>query len=299
MATIYASPADGYVNASYSDWATARDATTGGGSNNSVSGGSNAINGTRDAARGGGYIYRVSRVFMFFSTSVISSNVASATLKIYGYSQSSADVIAVKATSDIGTITTADYDAITGWSTGSADGSRGGDNESNVTKYSDELTSWSTSGISSNVASATLKIYGYGQNSARVIAVKSTSDIGTVTTADYDAITGWSTGSADGSGGGDNESNVTKYSDELTSWSTSGYNDFTLTGTALANMRDDNYLYVCIMETVHDLRDIAPTGTSRNGCYFADSSGTSKDPYIDYTLAPTVTDNAVFFGCNF
>ena len=223
MATIYASPADGYVNASNSDWATARDATTGNGSANNTSAASITMNGTRAASRGGGYIYRVSRVFMFFSTSGISSNVASATLKIYGYSQSSADVIAVKATSDIGTITT----------------------------------------------------------------------------ADYDAITGWSTGSADGSGGGDNESNVTKYSDELTSWSTSGYNDFTLTGTALANMRDDSYLYVCIMETVHDLRDIAPTGTSRNGCYFADSSGTSKDPYIDYTLAPTVTDNAVFFGCNF
>ena len=223
MATIYASAADGYVNKSDSDWATARDATTGGGSDDSGSAASIVINATRAATRGGGYEYRVSRVFMFFSTSGISSNVASATLKIYGYSQSSADVIAVKATSDIGTITT----------------------------------------------------------------------------ADINSITGWSTGSADGSGGGDNESNVTKYSDELTSWSTSGYNDFTLTGTALANMRDDNYLYVCIMETVHDLRDIAPTGTSSNGCYFANYSGTSRDPYIDYTLAPTVTDNAVFFGCNF
>ena len=223
MATIYASAADGYVNKQDSDWATVRDAITGGGSNNSMNGSSVAIQTLRAAARGGCYSYRVSRVFMFFSTS----------------------------------------------------------------------------GISSNVASATLKIYGYYQGSANVIAVKSTSDIGTITTADYNAITGWSTGSADGSGGGDNESNVTKYSDELTSWNGSGYNDFTLTGTALANMRDDNYLYVCIMETVHDLRDIAPTGASSGGCYFADKAGTSKDPYIDYTLAPTVSDNSVFFGTNF
>ena len=223
MATIYASTQDGYVNASNADWATARDATTGGGSSNSSSSASSAIKASRAAARGGGYTYTVSRVFMWFNTS----------------------------------------------------------------------------GISSNVASATLKIYGYSQNSADVIAIKSTSDIGSVSTADINSITGWSTGSADGSGGGDNESNITKYSDELTSWSTSGYNDFTLTSAALANMRDDNYFYVCIMETVHDLRDITPTSNLRNGCYFANYSGTSRDPYIDYTLAPTVTDNSVFFGCNF
>ena len=221
MATIYTTILDGYVYKQDSDWVTARDATTGSSAYTSIGGSSTAMQGTRAAARGGGYNYRIARTFMVFHTA----------------------------------------------------------------------------GISSNVASATLKIYGYYNTSADVIAVKSTSDIGTITTADYDAITGWSTGSADGSGGGDNESNVTKYSDELTSWSVSGYNDFTLTGTALANMRDDNYLYVCIMETVHDLRDIAPTGTNANGCYFADNAGTSKDPYIDYTLESA--DNAVFFGCNF
>ena len=205
MATIYASATDGFVNKQDSDWVTARDATTGSSAQTSISGSSVAMQGTRAAARGGGYNYRVARTFMLFHTA----------------------------------------------------------------------------GISSNVASATLKIYGYGNNSADVIAVKSTSDIGTITTADYDAITGWSTGSANGSGAGDNESNVTKYSSEITSWNTSDYNDITLNCTALANMRDDYYIYVCIMETVHDLRDIAPTGTFINGCYFADNTGTSKDPYID------------------
>ena len=223
MATIYASASDGYVNKSDSDWATARDATTGSGSNNNASATSDVIKASRTAARGGGYTYIASRMFLFFSTS----------------------------------------------------------------------------GISSNVDSATLKIYGYSTNSADVIAIKSTSAIGTVTTADFNSITGWSTGSADGSGGGDNESNVTKYSDELTSWHIEGYNAFTLTSTALANMRDDNYLYVCIMETVHDLRDIAPTSSLRNGCYFADNTGTSKDPYIDYTLATVSADNSIFFGTNF
>ena len=94
---------------------------------------------------------------------------------------------------------------------------------------------------------------------------------------------------------------MTKYSSEVTSWSTSGYNDITLTSAALADMRDDNVMYICLMNYDHDLKDIAPTGYSshRNGLYFADNSGTSKDPYIDYTLAPTDTSNAIFFGCNF
>ena len=54
--------------------------------------------------------------------------------------------------------------------------------------------------------------------------------------------------------------------------------------------------------TVHwDLKDIAPTGyiANRNGLHYTNYTGTSRDPYIDYTLASTVTDNSVFFGCNF
>ena len=117
--------------------------------------------------------------------------------------------------------------------------------------------------------------------------------------ADFDAIVGWSTGSADGSGAGDNESNVTKYSSEITSWSTSGYNDITLNSTALADMKNDSAVYICLLQFDNDLKDIAATGISRTGVYYANYTGTSRDPYIDYTLAPAVTDNAVFFGCNF
>jgi|TARA_R110000824_G_scaffold2197_5_gene10290 hypothetical protein len=157
-----------------------------------------------------------------------------------------------------------------------------------------------TSGISSNVSEATLKIRGRTFNTGDLIAVKSNSDIETLGTADFGSIVGWNT-TTDGSGGGDNESNVTKYSAEISTWSSSGYNDIALNSTALADIRDDDTLYICLINTDYDLRDIEPTGSSDNRCgmYYTNYTGTSRDPYVDYTLAPTATDNSVFFGTNF
>ena len=225
MATVYAEASDGYVSISNSNWVTARDANTGTGVSSSTTRNSFAINASRTAARGGGYSYWVSRSFFSFDTSGISSTLTEATLKIYGYSQTGGDIIAVKATSDISSLATADFDAITGW-----DGA-----------------------------------------------------------------------SADGSGAGDNESNVTKYSAEIASWSSSGYNDIALTSVGLENMRDDDTVYICLLNYDHDLKDVIPTGYSahRNGLHFQNYTGTSRDPYIDYTLATVTTDNAVFFGTNF
>ena len=222
MATIYAHTNDGYVYAAGSNFALIRGAGTGNSTSSTGTASAYAIRSDVSTGRGGGSTYTVTRTFMYFDTSGISTDVQSATLKVYGYINGGGDIIAVKATSDISSLATSDFDAITGWD--------------------------------------------------------STSD---------------------GSGGGDNESNVTKYSDEIATWSTSGYNDITLTSTALANMRDDNTVYICLMNYDYDLKDIAPTGTNRNGLYYVNYTGTSRDPYIDYTLAPTTTDNAVFFGTNF
>ena len=157
-----------------------------------------------------------------------------------------------------------------------------------------------TSGILTDVDSATFKVRGFSRGDGDLIAVKSNSDIETLGTADFGSIVGWNT-TTDGSGGGDNESNVTKYSAEISTWSTSGYNDITLKAQALADMRDDDTVYICLLNFDYDLKDIAPTGYSshRNGLFYTNYAGTSKDPYIDYTLAPTVSDNAVFFGTNF
>ena len=158
-----------------------------------------------------------------------------------------------------------------------------------------------TSGITEDLSEATFKVYGYNQGGGDLIAVKSNSDIETLGTADFGSIVGWNT-TTDGSGGGDNESNVTKYSAEISTWSTSGYNDITLNAQALADMRDDDTIYICLINFDNDLKDIAPTGNSSNQCglYYTNYTGTSRDPYIDYDLAAVAsTDNAIFFGTNF
>ena len=156
-----------------------------------------------------------------------------------------------------------------------------------------------TSAISTDVSSATFKVRGYSNGGGDLIAVKSNADIATLGTADFGSIAGWNT-TTDGSGGGDNESNVTKYSAEISIWSIIGYNDIALNAQALADMRDDNILYICLLNYDYDLKDIEPTGytSNRNGLYFTNYTGTSRDPYIDYTLAPAA-DNSIFFGANY
>ena len=150
------------------------------------------------------------------------------------------------------------------------------------------------------VDSATLNIRGKTFDGGDIIAVQATDAILTLGTADFGAINGWNT-TTDGSGGGDNESNVTKYSAEISTWSNSGYNDITLNAQALADMRDDDTVYICLINFDYDLKDVEPTGYSshKNGVYYINYTGTSRDPYIDYTLATTTTDNAILFGTNF
>lgn len=150
-----------------------------------------------------------------------------------------------------------------------------------------------TSGISSAPDDATLKIFGYNSTAADFFVVKSTQSA-SLALADFDAITGWSAGV-------DNSSNVTKYSVAITSWSSSAYNDITLNATALSDMASLDTFKICLIEEDYDLANSAPSGSSvSTGLYYADNSGTSNDPYVDYTAATVATtDNAIFFGVNF
>ena len=164
---------------------------------------------------------------------------------------------------------------------------------------------FNTTGISAEVSSATLKLYGgTNQNNTDFIAVKGTQS-GDPATSDFDSMTGWSTGSADGSGAGDNESNVTKYSAEIDQGdvSTSGYFDVPLNAQAMADMENNGTLGVVLINFDYDLKDIDPGAGNINSLvlWSADYSSGSRIPYIDYTLAgaAAVTHNAPFFGTNF
>jgi hypothetical protein len=173
---------------------------------------------------------------------------------------------------------------------------RGGATTYNVTR---SFFSFDTSDIKSTVRTATLKIYGTGNSTADIVAVKGASTTAIITTADFDGIDNWQVGSADGSGAGDNESNVTAYSSEISTWSTSGYNDITLNSAAKHDMKNNDNLYICLMEYDHDLKDIAPTTSAvESGLYYADYTGTSRDPKIEYSSISLVPDSN-FFGTNF
>ena len=58
---------------------------------------------------------------------------------------------------------------------------------------------------------------------------------------------------------------------------------------------------VCLIEYDYDLTNNEPANgvTVSSGCYFVDYTGTSRDPYVDYTAGVAITDNAIFFGANF
>jgi len=138
-----------------------------------------------------------------------------------------------------------------------------------------------TSGVTATVASATLKIYGFSASDSDIIVVKATKpDLSTdIATADFDAITGFSAGNS-------MAGNVTDYSSEVTTWSTSGYNDITLNAQALSDMVSGDVLAICIVNYDHDYLNSAPSEDSvAAGMYFQEYSSTSRDPYIDYTLA--------------
>ena len=145
-----------------------------------------------------------------------------------------------------------------------------------------------TSGITGTVATATIKIHGYNDNDGSIIAVKSTAfggDGGTaLASTDLDNISGFSAGSSlDGS--------ATVYAPQIltTNWSTSGYNDMQGTSDLKADMQNNNVVIICFMDYTNDYLNVALTSNAslNVGGYYTDAggSGTSQDPYIEYTLS--------------
>lgn len=219
--TIYSGSNDGYCFNSGTNWVTVRDANTSSSANSSLSSYAYAVRASVASGRGGTN-YAVSRAFLEFDVSEVTHVPKSGQLRVHGHLTSISDVIAVKGTQ------------------------------------------------SSSLA-----------------------------TSDFDSIEGWDGSSADGSGAGNNASNVTTYSDLITSWNTSAYNDFTLTQQALVDIAGLTTFKVCLIDSVADLRDVTPVApwgpVNYAGVRFSEYSGTSSDP----ALRLTEQDNSVFVGCNF
>mgnify|MGYP003627911877 FL=1 len=141
-----------------------------------------------------------------------------------------------------------------------------------------------TSGITGNVSAASINIYSTGTSwtSAAQVA-KSTAfggDGGTALAAgDFDAITGWSAGN-NASG------NVTEYASLFSGTATlNAYNSFAGTSDLMADMQNNPVVILCFMDYARDWRNSTWLSNSsvQIGNYFADQSGTDKDPKIIYT----------------
>jgi len=151
---------------------------------------------------------------------------------------------------------------------------------SDVYRVSRAFFLFDTSSITSTVTDTKLNIYGYSQDNADVIAVKSDAYGGgasSIVAADFN-----------------NFDTSTPYSSEVTSWSTSGYNGIVLNSTALTDIQNDDYFIVCVMEYDHDFQNSAVSNANlRSGVYHVNYTGTSFDPYLQITLSAAGYGNIV------
>ena len=176
---------------------------------------------------------------------------------------------------------------------------RGG-NTYNIGRY---FIEFDTSGITDTLSDATLKIYGRTPSGTLDVILLKSSQTGAVGTGDFNEITNGATplGNSDGSGAGTFAStSVVEYSAELSTWSTSGYNDIALNSTALADIKNNSTFNCVLIGHDYDYLDQAVSGALYRTTFYQDSySGTSRDPFISFNFAAVAADNAVFFGANF
>ena len=159
-----------------------------------------------------------------------------------------------------------------------------------------------TSGINKTISSATLNIHGVTSGTLDVMLFKG-SQSGSVVAGDFNEVDGASSafGASDGSGAGSltnvsYSGDVTQYSDEITTWSTSGYNEIALSDDAKADIIANDTFNCVLMGFDYDVRDTAPSSATYRTQFYQDAAAdTSRDP----KLVITEQENSVFFGANF
>ena len=172
---------------------------------------------------------------------------------------------------------------------------RGG-NTYNIGRY---FLEFDTSAINKTISSATLSLYGAILGTLDVILMKSNQS-GVVATSDFNEVYGATLhfAASDGNGAGRlaGSGAAVDYSSEITSWTTSGYNDIILSDDAKADIIANDTFNCVLIGYDYDYLDSAPNEAYYRAGFRQDAySGTSSDP----KLVITEQDNSVFFGCNF
>ena len=155
-----------------------------------------------------------------------------------------------------------------------------------------------TSSINKTISSADLNIHGVTSGALDVILLKGLQH-SPVTTTDFNNIDGATTalGSSNGSGAGTLSAiGITQYSDELTTWSTIGYNEIALNDSAKADIIANDSFRCVLIGYDYDFSDIVLSSASYRTQFYQDAAAdTSRDP----KLVITEQENSVFFGANF
>ncbi|MEA3272333.1 MAG: hypothetical protein U9P90_01545 [Patescibacteria group bacterium] len=129
-----------------------------------------------------------------------------------------------------------------------------------------------TSSIPGNIVTVDLKGYAINLAVAQTIYAMKGTQADTLTTADFDAFSGSAYGS--------------------TTWTAGAYRTISFNSTGISEINQSGTTKICLRMD-KDYNDVAPTACNqRNGIYFADNTGTDKDPYLEITVsaggAPTL-----------
>ena len=119
------------------------------------------------------------------------------------------------------------------------------------------------------VGTAILNIYGILNNDSDVCAMLSTQN---------DTYTSWTNNAFSGNEYG----HVT--------WGTGQYNQITFNATGKGDVNKTGDTKVCLREYTYDYLDSTPTSTVENGSYFAEETGTDKDPFLSIDLIQELED---------
>jgi hypothetical protein len=128
-----------------------------------------------------------------------------------------------------------------------------------------------TSGISVAPIAADLSLYGFTNSAADFFVVKANFSDGSIVNGDFDSIVGWTAGA-------DNSSNVTKYSAEVETFSTSAFNDIALNSDALSDIANEDNFKLCLIQAENDLANNETTQVLKTGIW-----RTFNTIHLDYT----------------
>ena len=116
------------------------------------------------------------------------------------------------------------------------------------------------------ITTASLQVLGYAVGDCEVIPISASAWGGdgsttTLSNGDYDSL--YKSGTS-----------YQQYANAITSWNTSGYNSFTLNSTAIADMSNNGYLNVALVDHVYDFQYQNPSlpTTITSGIEFLDAS---------------------------